>query len=225
MPKLLLFRGSPRSDIEQVEKWNHKLPCDMIIIRYTHEIPAYREAREYFLRHTEYDYLVLATDDIIVLPKNVRQLQRDLDKRAYLILSGMMNVDEDDFPDGKHNISHDLPNKLRSARIWNFIKPSELEPKFIFLVGFAGFALTAVHRRVVEQIQFAGDGAYGKYTRDEGASLDLVFAYDCKDLNIPMFVDRRIKMHHLRLHGTFNVGKIKPTTEIINVNKIITPPL
>ena len=83
----------------------------------------------------------------------------------------------------------------------------------IFRVAFAGFGLTAIHREIVKQIQFSGDGLWRGTNRDKGASLDLVLGYDCRDLNIPIFVDRRIKMQHLRLHGTFD-WDIPPSTEV-----------
>ena len=213
MPKLLLFRGSPRSDIDEVERYNDKLPCDTIIIRHEREIPAYRQAREYFLSHPEYDYLVLATDDIVVLPEHIKLLQHDLEVKPYPVLSGMMNVDEVDWPEGRQNICNKLPNKLRTARNWKFIKNTSMPLKSIFMVAFAGFALTAIHRDVIRQIQFSGDGEYRGQDRKHGASLDLVFGYDCKDLNIPIFVDKRIKMQHLRLHGTFD-WDIPPSTEV-----------
>ena len=77
MVKLLLFRGSPRSDITEVESENQALPCDKLIIRYVGEFLAYKQARRFFLEHKEYTHLVLATDDIVVKPDNIKQLYDD----------------------------------------------------------------------------------------------------------------------------------------------------
>ena len=81
MPKLkiLLGRGSPRSNIEAVEHWNQFLPCDKIIPRFVTEFKAYKMMRDYFLKHTEYTHLVLATDDIVVHPKHIDMLIDDLE--------------------------------------------------------------------------------------------------------------------------------------------------
>ena len=68
---LLLFRGSPRSNIENVEMWNGILPCDKLIIRFVSEFKAYKKAREFFIEHKEYTHLVIATDDIVVHPKHI----------------------------------------------------------------------------------------------------------------------------------------------------------
>jgi hypothetical protein len=241
--KILLFRGSPRSNIPEVEQWNKKLPCDNLVIRYVPEIKAYHWARDYFLDN-DYDYLAIATDDIVVKPEHIEQLQKDIDEIDLPVISGYMNVDEKDYPDGYHNIAYDLALQDRKLRYWNWLMPKDLPKSNIFRVKFAGFGLTAIRRDIMEQYTFAGDG----YIRDprvaefeqklmdmengglketpeyddaagqldnilregihmKGASLDLVFAWDCHWGNIPIYCDKRIKMQHLRAHGTHRIGE------------------
>ena len=209
MKKLLLFRGSPRSNIPEVEKWNDKLPCDVLCVRYMQEIPAYWWAREYFLEN-DYDYFVIATDDIVVKPEHIRQLQSDLNERDFQVLAGMMNVDEIHWPDGYHNICFDLAIQDRKLRYYNWLMPKELPKEDIFRVKFTGFGLTAIRRDVMELLQFAGDGFYRGHGMEFGASLDLVFCWDCHDNGIPIYCDKRIKMQHLRTHGEHQVGKRNP---------------
>ena len=110
MPKLktLLGRGSPRSNIPKVEYNNQFLPCDRLIARYIPEWHAYQIMRNYFLQHKEYTHLVLATDDIVVLKKDIEQLQKNLGD-DYPVIAGIMNVDQDDE-------NQDVPNQFIQKR-------------------------------------------------------------------------------------------------------------
>ena len=210
-PKILLFRGSPRSDIEEVEKWNDKLPCDTLLVRYVNEFMAYEYARSFFLNHKEYDYLAIATDDIVVTPDNIIQLQNDLDDFKFPVISGMMNVDEVDWEDqwGNLNICYELATKDRKVRFYNWVKANALPLEDIFRVMFAGFGLTAIRRDIVEEegFNFASDGVFRGTGIENGASLDLVFAWYCLEKGIPQYCDQRIHMHHLRNHGRMKVGE------------------
>jgi hypothetical protein len=209
MSKILLFRGSPRSNIPEVEEWNIKLPCDVLCVRYMAEIPAYWWARDYFLTHG-YDYLAIATDDIVVKPEHIEQLQEDVDGNDFEVISGYMNVDENHWPNGYMNISYDLALQDRKLRYYNWILPGDLPESDIFRVKFAGFGLTAIRRDIMELLQFAGDGYYKGHGMKFGASLDLVFAWDCHDHKIPIYCDKRIKMQHLRTHGQHQIGQHNP---------------
>lgn len=207
--KLLLFRGSPRSNIEEVEIQNSKLPCDILNIRYMQEIPAYANARKYFLEH-DYDYLLIATDDIVVLPEHIRLIQEDCENK-YPVISGMMNVDQHEYmvDDGSLNICYELALKDRKLRYYNWIKRNQLPEDDIFQVKFAGFGLTAIRRDIVERIEFAGDGIFKDKGMKFGASLDFVFCWNCHVMGIDVFVDKRIDMKHLRTSGEHQVGKRK----------------
>ena len=176
MPNLLLFRGSPRSDIEAVESENPELPCDKLIIRYTNEYQAYSKARNFFLQNKQYDYLVLATDDIVVKPEHIIQLESDLTQKNYQVLSGMMNVDQQEYmqPNGRLNICFSLALKDKKLRSYEMIDRLNIPPIDIFQVKFAGFGLTAIRRDVVEMTPFAADGIFKGHGVDMGASLDFV---------------------------------------------------
>ena len=205
---LLLFRGSPRSNIQEVEEWNDKLPCDTLIIRYMQEIPAYWRAREEFLKGS-WDYLVIATDDIVVKPEHIEQLQKDIDENPFPVISGMMNVDQHEYmkKNGNLNICETLALKDKKLRYYDWYKRETLPNKDIFQVKFAGFGLTAVRRDIVEKIYFAGDGIFKERGMQFGASLDFVFCWHCHEKNIPIFVDKRIDMQHLRASGISKVGE------------------
>jgi hypothetical protein len=211
MYKLLLFRGSPRSNIPEVETWNDKLPCDVLNIRYMQEIPAYWRARKEFL-NGDWDYLLIATDDIILKPEHIEQIQKDVDDNPYPVISGMMNVDQHEYmqENGNLNICNALALKDRKLRYYDWYKRNTIPSKTIFQVKFAGFGLTAIRRDIVEQIEFGGDGIFKGKGMMFGASLDFVFCWNCHEKNIHIFVDKRIDMHHMRTSGTHQVGIRKP---------------
>lgn len=212
MAKLLLFRGSPRSNIPEVEEWNDKLPCDVLNIRYMAEIPAYKNARDYFLEHEEYDYLIIATDDIVVKPEHIAQLKKDIDEHPFPVISGMMNVDQHEYnkPTGNLNICTELAIKDKKQRNYIWVRRDNLPKDNIFEVKFAGFGLTAIRRDIVKPIQFAGDGIFKGRGMEFGASLDFVFCWHCYELGVPIYVDKRIDMQHLRTSGRHQVGEISP---------------
>lgn len=202
--KLLLGRASPRANIINVECWNDKLPCDMILPTFTTEWTAYQQMRKYFLQHKEYTHLVLATDDIVVLPDHVDMLQDALESNDYPVLSGMMNVEQSDTENV--NLTITLPTKNRKGRTYQWLRRSDL-PDGIFPVGFSGFPLMALRRDVVEAYDFPADRVFEGLAPDRGASLDLVFCHWCQENNIPIMVDKRIDMKHLRKSGRMRLKK------------------
>ena len=211
MTKLLLFRGSPRSNIEEVENENPGImkECDILNVRYCFEFDAYKWARDYFLEHKEYDYFVIATDDIIVKPEHIIQLKEDLKEFKFAVISGMMNVDEKDYPDGNLNICSCLALRDKKLRHYDWLDLTRLPKDDIFQVKFSGFPLMAIRRDIVEMFPFATDSIFKGKGMQFGASLDFVFCWYCHEYGIPIYVDKRIFMHHLRTHGKHQAGERK----------------
>lgn len=204
--KLLLARGSPRCYIPAVEEANANLHVDRIIPQYYHEYPAYKIMRNFFLDNPVYTHLVLATDDIVVQPSHLMRLQYDLERDDFPVLSGMMNVNLDDkvFV----NLTESMPSKKRNARKYVWMTRNDLVVKDdIFPVAFSGFPLMAIRRDVVEQITFDADKVW-EGQPDKGASLDIVFCWNCMERNILVMVDKTIDMLHLRTAGGLNVGTL-----------------
>ena len=201
---MLLGRASPRSDIKIVESLSKILPCDKIIPRYITEFRAYSIMRKFFLDHEQYTHLVLATDDIVVKPKHIIQLKKDLEEFDYPVLTGMMNVDQRDIVN--LNITRKLPEKPRRLRIWKWITRSTLPQENIFRVAFTGFALAAIKREIVKDYIFAADRVFEGLGPERGASLDFVFAWHCKEHNIPIYCDKRIDMKHLRTESKLKLN-------------------
>jgi hypothetical protein len=209
--KLLLFRGSPRSNIDEVESYNreNEKECDILYVRYAFEYDAYKWAREYFLKHKEYDYLLIATDDIVVKPEHIRQIKEDLKEFKFAVISGMMNVDQQEYNDqwGNLNICYELAMQNRKLRYYSWIKRNELPKDDIFQVKFAGFGLTAIRRDIVELLPFNTDSVFKGTGVASGASLDLVFCWYCYENKVPIYVDQRIDMKHLRVSGQSQAGE------------------
>jgi len=164
--------------------------------------------KDEFLKRPEYTHLVLATDDIIVKPQHILQLQKDLEEYDFPVLSGMMNVDEED--EAHVNLTDVLPIKGRQNREYKWYRREFLPKHNIFQVAFSGFPLMAIRRDIIEPYIFAADKVFVGFPPHRGASLDLVFCWYCKENDIPIMVDKRINMKHLRQSGTMRVGK-KPT--------------
>ena len=216
--KLLLFRATPRDNIPDVMVENEKLLkyCDLLEVKFAFEFDAYKYARDYFLEHTEYDYLVLATDDIIVKPEHIKGIKDNVTGRFnkddtpyfFPVISGMMNVDQQEYNDqwGNLNICYELGLKDRKLRSYNWIKRNGLPKEDIFQVKFAGFGLTAIRRDIVEMFPFNSDGVFRGTGVEFGASLDFVFCWYCHEAGVPIYVDQRIDMQHLRISGEIQSG-------------------
>ena len=96
-------------------------------------------------------------------------------------------------------------------------------PEGIIEVKFAGMPLMFIRRDIVEQIPLKGDTPYdpNPLIRARIAmSFDCAFCYECRNRKIPIRVDTRVKMLHLRgsnltdITGwqaeTMQVGKKEP---------------
>lgn len=218
--KILLGRASPRANIPQVEDENSKINCDKLLVQFYSEIPAYKIMRDYFLAH-DYDYLVLATDDIVVKPEHIERLKQSLEVSGLPVLSGMMNVDQHEYlkEDGNLNISYELGLKDKKLRSYNWIKRNEIPDKDFIQVKFAGFGLTAIRRDIIERYEFAGDGIFKGKGMSFGASLDFVFCWWAHENQVPVWVDTKIDMQHLRTSGTHRVGEKSPRVWFVEYGK------
>lgn len=217
-PRLLLCRATPRDNIERVNEWNDKLPCDVFLAKFYTEYKAYMQMRDYFLKW-EYDYMVLATDDIIVKPEHIEQLKKDLTEIPYPVLCGIMNTDQIDYAkeDGNLAITYELPVKDRQLRDWtnHWIRKNKLPDGPIFKVAFNGFSLMAIRRDVIRDHIFTTDGVFRGTGVEFGASVDFVFCWYCQENNISVMVDKRISLEHLRESGTQQVGHRNPENVFI----------
>lgn len=184
------------------------------------EADAYFLIRDYFLNHAEYTHLAIGTDDIVVRPDHIQRLASVLAETDYPVLTGTMNVYQEDVQELNITPPDQIPSIVWADRVYRWIYRIDV-PKYtkdgkqpIIQVGFSGFPLMVIRRDVVERIGFANDSATNNIPYPAGGSLDVHFCHACKQLNIPIFADTRVDMFHMRTSGTMQVGKQPPQVVI-----------
>ena len=214
--KLLMGIPSPRDNIAGVSHYSYGLPIDVLTVKYFKEYVAYQIIRDYFLSH-DYTHLLIKGDDVIVTKKHYEQLIKDVEELNPPVISGIMNVDEDQEKDC-YNITEILPMKigtkpvregLQPRRMWHWIKDIS-NYNNIFEVGFVGLNMTLIARELVEKIDFFTEGRYKGRSDKDGCCIDLTFCWECKEKNIPVLVDKRVLFQHKRYAGEIMVGKKLP---------------
>lgn len=221
----LFCSPSPR-DIAEVTRAHQKIPFDRLYAKYFVEREAYWHLRNFFLKHDEYTHLVIIPDDLIVEPHHVAQLYKDLEECDYAVLSGICNIDL--AHPHLYSITENLPHPVRPLKkidcptetpqrrwygwrwySWFTDKTIQDEQKrqnsIIIRVQHSGFALQAIRRDVVEQIEFMTDALENGIKESETSSVDVMFSNSCGAAGIPIFVDPRIKMLHLREAGPVEI--------------------
>ena len=200
--RLLLGMPSPRNIKIVNDNWE-KIDEDQIIVKHYKEWSAYQQIRNYFLEHKEYTHLAICPDDLIITQKDIDVLKNDLIKYDYPVLSGVCNVNNGEF-DLIAIIIDSIPTLEKETRSFNFDTFEDLKTD-ITKVLHAGFPLQIIRRDIVEMIDFDSDSKLNGGDPDTIGNLDLIFSHRCKELNIPIYCDRRAKMIHLRgNHGIIN---------------------
>lgn len=187
MKNAILNYWQPKDIPEVLSEFDKITGIDKLIFRYM-KYPLPHEALDTFLEdHTNYDWLIIMTNDLVVTQSNLEQLYKDMNK-GYNVISGVCNVDTDE---NKDNLN---VCKVISADGYDWVKRGELSG--IQRVEFAGFPLTAIHRDVFEQFKF--------YIPDyHNFATDKRFCQWCKDNQIPIHANFDNEMIHLRFHGQF----------------------
>jgi hypothetical protein len=189
----LLGIPSPR-DITTFKEHIDALKADKLWCKYYKELEAYQRIRKYFLSHPDYTHLIICPDDLIVKPYDLTRLIHGLNRYSHPILSGMCNLDSKEETKSLVNITplKHVPHAEPYLRryVWMSTKSKRMRKGEIFQVGYAGFGLFAIRRDIVEKIPFRHDGI---------CCIDTFFCWDCKQANIPIFVDPKINMLHLKV--------------------------
>lgn len=203
---------SPRANIRQVQQYQGRLPYDRFIPYFMKEFDAYYCCRQFFLEHKEYTHLAIGTDDIIVKPEDMIQLGKDLEEKDYPILTGTMNVYQEDFQ--YLNITKNVVSPRWHDRFYEWIPAKDVGKHTkngpIILVAFSGFPVMIIRRDVVEKIPFYTDSMFNEITQKDGGSLDVQYCWNAHKLGIGIYADTRVFMVHLRMEGKIRVGKEEP---------------
>lgn len=199
---------SPRDIPQVLEAWK-KLDHDQLHVKYHKEYDAYKKIRDFFLEHSEYTHLAICPDDLVITPKDLEILAKDLQGFNFPVLSGICNVGLN--PEALDYLAvittdHPLPSKDSERRHFEWAKESDLEFT-ITRVNFSGFPLFIIRRDIVERFEFDSQGKIEGKEPNSVGNLDVIFAWNCHENKIPIFVDKRAKMLHLRGYHELRVGK------------------
>lgn len=188
MINALICIPSPR------DLWESKFCTDRIRgydkfwVMYHYEPHAYTAMRDFFVSHQEYTHMVLVPDDLIYGQADIDQLARDIEQYDYPITGGICN---------QHYLQRelyspclDLPGEAIDT--YHFVNKAQIDEwrareQYLQSVKFDGFALTFIRRDVIEKIRFRGEWA-----------TDGHFARDLDAAGIPIFIDVRVELFHLK---------------------------
>ena len=155
----------------------------------------------HFLKNKQYTHLCIAPDDLLFTPYDLEILKTTVIKTEYDVVSGCCPVD-DIAPKRPINIIKDnLPSLDRRQRSYRFIWYEDLKED-ITQVKFSGFPLMIISRNVVESIDFVSESKLiGDDDPNNMCNMDLIFCYKCQHHGIPIYVNRKAYMKHLRNQG------------------------
>lgn len=176
-----------------------------LLAKYYKELEAYTILRDYFLDHKEFDYLALVPDDLIVSQIHYDALVKDIeDLHNPQVISGVCNYDLTEGQETRLCITIDkMPNGGRKHRpyAWADLRNKDHPvPHGIIPVKFSGFPFMFVRRDVVEKIPFEGDIQWNfeLLPGTQSQSFDLGFCILCEQAGIPVLVDTRVLMIHMK---------------------------
>lgn len=187
--------ASPR-DIPSVKKLWHQLPYDKFIVKYKLELEAFQDVREFFLNHKEYTHLVICGDDLEVTPEGLEILLNDVRKNGYKTIGGVANLDEGN-PD-TYAVMLLGCDYSQERPCGNWYKKDTLPKDRIIQVGHLGFTAQVIARELIEKIEW---GCIGHF--------DWFFTKKCKEMNIPILLDTRVKLWHRRREQYDRVKEFK----------------
>jgi hypothetical protein len=197
--KLLIAITRPRDIAEFLVAAGNLSGHDKLWVNYYHAYMAYKIAKHYFLQHDEYSHLALLADDLIVTQHDIYELLGW--SELCEVICGCCNVDLTANRD-LLNISTVLPSRSASGRTYRFIRHDDPIARWNGLVAmpFAGTAFIILARNAVKQLSFDNDHRYSSLPEIYGCCQDVMMCNDLNDLNIPLYVDFKSKMHHLKLY-------------------------
>lgn len=189
----LFFVPSPR-DIDIVSQKIKEIlypDYDVLWIKYTPELEAYKKAREFFLKAPKhYEYFCIVPDDLILNEEAFNILLKEVQSQNYKVISGICNVScqNHQYLDMAAATITEMPTATRIK--WVTFTESEKFDKPIKKVIFAGFPVTFIHRSVMEKIDFTRNNPIN--------SLDLELAYALEEEGIDQYVHFGSKFLHLK---------------------------
>lgn len=223
-PSALIAIPSPRN-IEQVWKSTNSIEgVPKLWVKYYTESDAYRIIEKYFLEQSKADYLVIAPDDLVVRDQDYKAIVKTIEDHGgseqIQLISGVCNL---------HNlpgwgttlaicIDHPIhPIRRRRVQQWvetrggDWVQKGYDKTDFL-QVKFSGFALQFIRRDFVEQYGLHGDLEFNQFVDRvaQDVSFDVILCHIANEHNIPIYVNPKVWMHHLKGSHPNEVPGIEP---------------
>jgi len=212
--KPLVCFANPYDCPQAIESFNN-LPCDKLRLDYVKYPKNFIEAQKFFLTHKEYTHFIYLNPDIEISIIQFKELIKMVEAYDYDVYGPVCNMDKGKYID-KLGCCIKLPSIEFQTRNYRWVQE---EARQYFLnegiktlkVKFNGLCFCIIKRQILENYKFSTL----PYTTDEkplwetrgGYACDLAFCHYCDFENIPILVDLRIKLNHLRYPGELLAGK------------------
>jgi len=224
--KPLVCFGNAYDCPQTIDSFN-KLPCDKLRLDYIKYPNNFIEAQKFFLEHKDYTHFVYLNPDIVITVSQFEELIKMVEAYDYDVYGPVCNVDQGKYKD-KLACCNKLPSIEYQLRNYRWVQE---EARQYFLnagmkshtVKFNGLVFCFIKREILEKYKFSTL----PFETDEkpiwenrgGWACDLAFAHYCDFEHIPIIVDLRIKLNHLRYPGKLQIGLKKPLITFISNNE------
>jgi len=202
--KLLIAIPSPR-DIPEFERAVEDIPHDKIWIKYVtyDDIPnPYQRFVNYFKRHKEYSHLAILPDDLIPTPDVIERLVNHA-KDGLRCVTGYSNMDMNDMD--RYPICYNDVTPQRQGRDYQFLTKETL-PDDLFQARWQGTSFMILDRDLVNRLEWIGDMVDGANPGMGIQAFDVGICYQLNKMNIPIWVDPKCWMLHMRYGGEKKTG-------------------
>jgi len=164
------------------------IPYDKLYAKYYLEGDAYRLLQEYFLDHTDYNYMVIAPDDLVLNKEGVDLLIKDIEQFEYPALAGICNFS---YHDRTRYACGPSINGGPTSHSLESLKQEVAKNGPIIRVGMEAFSCLFIKREILEEHY------PGLIKPMPISSFDWGFSHACHWKNIPIRVDTRAQFLHL----------------------------
>lgn len=207
---------------------------DIVLAKNMLIVDALEKLRNFTLEHG-YEYLILTSDDVIIPYEAPLKIMTDCILHKYKIITGYsrikptrpeLNINLEPIYDIDRKVGRPVwfheYNFLKDYQIWDYLNKGE----YIIPVWFVGWSLTAIHRKVLERIEFRGwyqDRIWINNKRYVwNVSCDLAFSYDTWKLGVKKYCDLTVYIPHIPARTrTMRIGIEEPKIEFIEKKKDI----
>lgn len=197
-------------DCEPVIEKLKDVPCDQLHINHFPYPENFKIITEFFNSHKDYTHLFYLDTDLILTKDIFLEMIEYVSKKNPPVYGVCFNVDEEVDKD-KLACCLNMPSLEISKRIYKWVTEEDRQSFLnqginILKVKFSG-GLHFVRRDIFKRIPYSKVPSIDlrqKGEKELGYGTDLAFAHYCDFLDIPIIVDLRYKLKHLRYYSNPN---------------------